>query len=621
MAFPSLAAAPTATQFGTAVTSMSVNLPSSISAGDLLIASVETRNNATFATPPTGWTALASQQGGGSAGYLRFWYKIATGSEGSTASWTASISTTAVWQTFRVTSWHGTTPPEITTSNGDSSAANPPSLTPSWGTVDTLWFAIAGHAAVSAAAFTAAPTNYSGFQNNGASSGGSAVSIANSYRQLNAASEDPGAFTAGGSNRFWAAATVAIRPAAASGVTVTPSLASISTSTFAPTVQLPKLVVAGVVSLVLSTFAATVSASDNQVVIPSLASISTSGLTPSVFTSNNITVVPNVTSVSASTYSPTASATDNVAVVPDNAGVASTAYQPIILLPVVSVPGAVSLVTSQYSPGVAVSSQQIVTPNQAHLTASLFAPSVTSTNHISVTPNVANLGTTSFSPTVFTPVVSLPSVVVLPTSTFASSVAISNNITVTPSASSLSLTLFSPAIVTPVLALPPVASLSLLTFVPTIITAGDQSVTPLISSLHITGTASSVVATNNQVATPGAASMFTTKFAPVIAQVVVPSTRTFVATSFVPNVMGIAHVTVEPTVAQLAAQRYQPLIRIFIEYETPEQEYIGVYLSASVVAGEIEAFTNTNGVYRLGVNSSGELEPSVIDSGGEYGVE
>lgn len=206
---------------------MPVNLPASISAGDLLIAIVETRNNATFTSgTPAGWTALSSQQGGGSAGYMRTFYRIANGSEGSTATWTASISTTAVWQTMKITGWDGTQAPEVLTANGDATSANPPSLTPSWGAADTLWIAMAGHTAITATAFTAAPTNYSGFQCDGASSGGSACSLGFSYRQLNAGTEDPGAFTAGGSNRFWTAATIAIKPAGSSNTAPTVALDS-----------------------------------------------------------------------------------------------------------------------------------------------------------------------------------------------------------------------------------------------------------------------------------------------------------------------------------------------------------------------------------------------------------
>lgn len=226
MAFPT-PGTPVATPFSTSVTSMPVTMPTSIVAGDLLIATVEVRNAGTW-TNATGWTDIATLSqagGGGSVGKLNGFYKIAAGTEsGTTPTWTASTGTTGEWQVYRITGWHGTTAPEAVTASGDATAADPPNVTPSWGTDDTLWLAVAGHAAASAAAFTAAPTNYSNFQNNGTSSGGSAVSLASATRQLNAASENPGTFTAGGSNRFWASATIAIRPASSGVVVTTPGL-------------------------------------------------------------------------------------------------------------------------------------------------------------------------------------------------------------------------------------------------------------------------------------------------------------------------------------------------------------------------------------------------------------
>lgn len=224
MAFPS-AGTPVATNFDTSVTSMPVTLPATINSGDLLIALVEVRNSGTW-TKPTGWSDIStlSQLGGGSVGRLNGFYKISDGTEaGTTPTWTASTGTTAVWQSIRVTSWHGTTPPEAATASGDATNANPPSLTPSWGADDDLWIAVAGNAATGdTTGFTAAPTNYGSLQSNGASSGGSTANIATGTRQLNATSEDPGTFTPS-SNRFWTAATIAVRPAASGGATATSS--------------------------------------------------------------------------------------------------------------------------------------------------------------------------------------------------------------------------------------------------------------------------------------------------------------------------------------------------------------------------------------------------------------
>ena len=209
------------TDFATSVTSMAVNMPATVNSGDLLLSFVSVRNAGTWNTIPTGWVKIAEQAGGGSVGETSVFYKIADGTEdGTTPTWITSTATSAAWQVMRVTSWHGTTPPEVAVTSGDATAANPPNLAPSFASEDILWVVVAGHSAASAAAFTAAPTNYTNFANNGASSGGAACSIASASRQLNAASENPGTFTAGGSNRWWASATIAVRPAAAAGSSV-----------------------------------------------------------------------------------------------------------------------------------------------------------------------------------------------------------------------------------------------------------------------------------------------------------------------------------------------------------------------------------------------------------------
>lgn len=216
MAFP-VPGTPASTDFGTSVTSMPVNMPATVGSGDLLLAFSEVRNSGTW-TLPSSWTEFGAQIGGGSVGELTTFYKIADGTEdGGTATWTASALTTAAWQCIAISSWHGTTPPEVTTASGDATNANPPSLTPSWGSADTLFMAIAGNAATGeTTGFTAAPTNYINLVSNGASSGGSTCNVALSTRELAATSDDPGTFTPN-NNRFWAAMTIGIRPAAGGG--------------------------------------------------------------------------------------------------------------------------------------------------------------------------------------------------------------------------------------------------------------------------------------------------------------------------------------------------------------------------------------------------------------------
>jgi hypothetical protein len=228
MAAPT-AGTPVASTFATSVTSMPVTMPATVSAGDRLITQVSVRNSGTWTTIPTGWTLLKQQLGGGSAEQLTIFEKIATGTEGgTTATWIASAGTTAIWQTIQVTGAHASTASEVNSTSGDATAADPPSITPSGGANDYLIIAVAGHAAASAAAFTAGPSGYSGFLNSGSSSGGSATSVATAVKQLSAATtEDPGAFMAGGSNRFWSAATIAVYPATGGGGGGSPTLHSL----------------------------------------------------------------------------------------------------------------------------------------------------------------------------------------------------------------------------------------------------------------------------------------------------------------------------------------------------------------------------------------------------------
>lgn len=216
MAYPT-SGTPVQTQFATSVTSMAVNMPATVDSGDLLLAFAEVRNAGTW-TVPTDWVEFKAQLGGSSVGELTAFYKIADGDEdGGTATWTASTGTSAIWQVIRITGWHGTTPPEAASAQGDyTTNPNPPSLSPSWGAEDTLWLEVAGNSATSTLT-TGASTNYSGYQANTASSGGAQVNIASAYRQLNASSEDPGVFANSTNIRYWAAMTVAIRPAAVAG--------------------------------------------------------------------------------------------------------------------------------------------------------------------------------------------------------------------------------------------------------------------------------------------------------------------------------------------------------------------------------------------------------------------
>lgn len=209
----------TDTDITSSLTSHVVNMPATVNSGDRLIAIAHYRNAGTWSTIPTGWTNLAEQAGGGSVGEMLICEKIADGTEdGGTATWITGTGTTAAWQVIRISGAHASTASEVGTTSGDSSNADPPSKSISgWSGENTLWIAVAGHSASSTAAWSAGSLGFTTLVTNGASSGGSACCVAHCYNTDSSDTVNPGAFTASGSNRWWAAATIAVRPAGGGG--------------------------------------------------------------------------------------------------------------------------------------------------------------------------------------------------------------------------------------------------------------------------------------------------------------------------------------------------------------------------------------------------------------------
>lgn len=149
-------------------------------------------------------------------------HKWSTGSE--TGTFTVTTADTSandsVLILMSIPGAHATTPPEVSVMT--TSAAAPPAvgtaLNPgAWASEDTLWIAVAGSGETgtggSYTAITAAPTNYTDLAASGITAdvvGG--VNAAVAFRQLNAASEAPGAWTADTSNARGAALVIAVRP-------------------------------------------------------------------------------------------------------------------------------------------------------------------------------------------------------------------------------------------------------------------------------------------------------------------------------------------------------------------------------------------------------------------------
>lgn len=146
--------------------------------------------------------------------------------------------------------------------------------------------------------------------------------------------------------------------------TVTPPVVALVLTTFAP--QLRLSVIPATVALTLSTFAPTVTVSGNQTVTPSVVALVLTTFAPQV----NLAVFPTTATLTLSTFAPQV----NLAVTPAVLPLVLTTFAPQVNLAVI--PPTVALVLATFAPTVTVGGSQVVTPATLGLTLSTFAPTV-----------------------------------------------------------------------------------------------------------------------------------------------------------------------------------------------------------------------------------------------------
>ncbi len=192
------------------VTEHTVNLPSGIVSGDLLVVWFGFASIDTGFTFPAGWNLLDST-------FVTLldtavYYRIADGTEGSTITVTTDDAHKSGVITHRIDGTSGNAPElaVATPPSGNDKAPNPPDLTPSWGAKDTLW--LAGFIS-SQADWVATPANYTDLvlTDHWNLFGQNAVA----EYENNATSENPAAYTSD-FDALWVAHTLAVEPAAAS---------------------------------------------------------------------------------------------------------------------------------------------------------------------------------------------------------------------------------------------------------------------------------------------------------------------------------------------------------------------------------------------------------------------
>jgi hypothetical protein len=212
---PSIAATNT-TSVSVANTSHAINMPASISAGDLLMVIFALRDATNTITWPGDWTMLCGEEQADASSRTRVevGYKTAGGSDSLTITSSGLDESASI--AYRITGHHASTAPECATASQATTVnPDPPALNPTnWGTENSLW--IAGAVWSGSPTGSAYPTNYDSNQLEVDSGGGTNANVKAATRTASTASEDPGTFSISASTNV-SAVTLGIRPAAATG--------------------------------------------------------------------------------------------------------------------------------------------------------------------------------------------------------------------------------------------------------------------------------------------------------------------------------------------------------------------------------------------------------------------
>lgn len=228
-----------------AATNHNYTVPSGIASGKLLVllcchsSGVETWNTLTGFTKP----ASGGGTGGGNGGITwQTYYKFTDGSE-TNGTVPTSGSCDSIIISYLFTGAHASTAPEFSATGASSTTADAPSLDPGgWGTEATRWIAWACAQGNQTVSGWTTLSGYSVDQTGSTGTGTANITGKSQSKTASAASENPGAVTITNSD-VNVGMTIAIRPAAASSnTTVTPDVVALTTTKYAPKVNLAIIV-------------------------------------------------------------------------------------------------------------------------------------------------------------------------------------------------------------------------------------------------------------------------------------------------------------------------------------------------------------------------------------------
>ena len=209
MAFPAIDATSQQASF-TVKTSHPITMPA-CSAGKYLLAGVFIDTDATITTGWGCWTQIVNATDyTGAIAQVEHRYKVAgSGADTLTLETSGSVRLAYI---IRCLSGASGNFEASTIATGISVSPDSGSVTPSWGAKDSLWITFAAYDALTSNAnVTAFPTNYDDNQLD--NTDGATVGYAQATRNLNATTDDPGAFTLDAGDS-WVAGVIVVEPSA-----------------------------------------------------------------------------------------------------------------------------------------------------------------------------------------------------------------------------------------------------------------------------------------------------------------------------------------------------------------------------------------------------------------------
>lgn len=190
-----------------------INLPSEVQSGDLLILIFRAGGTTSVLNPPNGFVEIGHRANSGNT-YI--WYKRAEAQESNPVV-TTSSGTRATALLYRISGWGGVPEVEETLANIN----NPPEISPSWGAIPALYLAVLTNRR-SDSNVTAAPSSFTDLETISQSSSTQTSRTRISLAELNSSGTvDPSPFTTIGTIDNPHSFTIAIRPAPPAPVSAT----------------------------------------------------------------------------------------------------------------------------------------------------------------------------------------------------------------------------------------------------------------------------------------------------------------------------------------------------------------------------------------------------------------